>query len=205
MDTNGDGVVSVGELAAALRDMRSFSDDASSSAEELSSVARRLMATAKKGSSLLCSEEETEDNDSLSLEAFLEMMNQVRLIFFFLSLFFSLSFQPTKARAMTKTFPATGSKEKPTLVLLPRAALGLNNSKFQLILRMPFKLFAFSCFCSSGVFFLSKTIFKKTHTTTTPKPTSKKTIAQSGATVTFAPMANEGASCIDSDEDDDDD
>ena len=81
LDANGDGRVSVDELASALRDM-SFSndDDASASSsfsEELSSVARRLMATAKKGSSLLCSEEEAEEEDSLSLDAFLEMMNQV--------------------------------------------------------------------------------------------------------------------------------
>ena len=103
------------ELAAALRDMRSFSaaadDGASSSSEELSSVARKLMATAKKGSSLLCSEEETEEEDSLSLEAFLEMMNQVSPGFFFFfcfSLFF-LSFN-NKSWAMTKTFPAMGSK-----------------------------------------------------------------------------------------------
>lgn len=73
--------MSVEELAAALRDM-SFSDDASSS-EELRSVARRLMATAKKGASWLCSEEEIEEEDSLSLDAFLEMMNQVRVEFFF--------------------------------------------------------------------------------------------------------------------------
>ena len=85
--------MSVEELASALRDM-SFADDASSS-EELSSVARKLMATAKKGSSLLCSEEETEEEDSLSLEAFLEMMNQVRRNFFFLLSFISLSFNTT--------------------------------------------------------------------------------------------------------------
>jgi hypothetical protein len=90
LDANGDGKVSVEELAAALRDM-SFSDDASSS-EELRSVARRLMATAKKGASWLCSEEEIEEEDSLSLDAFLEMMNQVRVEFFFAFLLFCFFF-----------------------------------------------------------------------------------------------------------------
>ena len=88
--------MSVEELAAALRDM-SFSDDASSS-EELRSVARRLMATAKKGASWLCSEEEIEEEDSLSLDAFLEMMNQVRVEFFFAFLLFFPPSSTTKTK-----------------------------------------------------------------------------------------------------------
>lgn len=113
LDSNGDGRVSVEELAAALRDMRSFSDtdgaSSSSSSEELSSVARKLMATAKKGSSLLCSEEETEEEDSLSLEAFLEMLNQVSCFFFFFLLLLSLFlFQRQKSLGDDEDFPRDG-------------------------------------------------------------------------------------------------